>query len=196
MPHSPSPADTEAVEITELVEYLSETPPFDGLSRDLLAETARHLEISYVQRGTTVFDVGDATDAVYLIRSGAVDLHDSDDALVARLGERDYFGYPALLTESAARRRVTAIEDSLFYQIPEPAFDRLRAASDSFDRFFARAHADRIRDALQESRGDDPLRVRLHTLVSRDPVVAPPSVSIQEAARRMRDAREIGRAHV
>lgn len=179
----------EAVEITELVEYLSETPPFRGLDRDLLAETARHLEISYVRSGTTVFDVGDSTNTVYLIRSGAVDLHDTNGDLVARLGERDYFGYPALLTETTARRRVTTIEDSLFYQIREPFFDHLRGASDTFDRFFVRAHTDHIRDALQDSQGDAPLRARLHTVVSRDPVCASPSVSIQEAAQRMRDAR-------
>jgi CBS domain-containing protein len=87
---------------------------------------------------------------LHLIRSGAVDLHDASGALVSRLGERDYFGYPALLTETNVSRSATAIEDTLLYGIPEADFDRLRAHSDAFDRFFARAHVDRVRDALKE----------------------------------------------
>ena len=185
---SPTP-DSTSVELAELVDYLADTPPFDVLGRSALSETARHLEITYVRHGTQIFDVDEHTHALYLIRSGAVDLHDEADTLVARLGERDYFGYPALLTETTASRRATAIEDSLFYLIPEDDFDRLRAASDAFDRFFARAHADRIRAALHDSRQDDPLRIPIQQLLSRAPVCASPSVSIQQAAQTMQAER-------
>jgi CBS domain-containing protein len=189
MPHTPSPPDTESVEISELVDYLAETSPFDTLKREDLVQAARHLEITYVQQGTEVFGIDETADFLYLIRSGAVELHDRSDTLVARLGERDFFGYPALLTETNASRSATAIEDSLFYRLPEPEFDRLRAQSDAFDRFFARAHADRVRDALRDERQDEPLRTPLRTLLSRAPVCVAPSVSIQDAARQMRNAR-------
>lgn len=188
MPRSSAP-DSESVEISELVDYLSETPPFDALDREAVAQTARHLTITYVRQGATIFDIDEATDVLHLIRSGAVDLHDDSGALVARLGERDYFGYPALLTETNASRSATAIEDTLLYGIPEADFDRLRAHSDAFDRFFARAHVDRVRDALKEEHQNEPLHVPLRTLVSHTPICAAPGLSIQDAARRMRKAR-------
>lgn len=186
---SPAARNAEPAEVTELVTFLRATPPFDALPRDTVARTARRLDITYVPAHTVVLEMGDEVDALSLLRSGAVELTNDEGSLVARLGEGEFFGYPALLTGEPAGRRVTTLEDSLLYLIPETAFNRLRSASETVDRFFARAHSDRIRDALRDKRQNTPLATPLRGLLPRAPVTASPTVSIREAAQTMRDER-------
>ncbi len=191
MPHPPAQTPhVEDVEITELTDYLAEQPPFDAVPEALRRYAARHMEIVYERKGTVVLEIGAPNDRLYLVRTGAVELHDDEGNLVERLAEGEYFGYPSLLTESPTGRRVTAIEDSLFYLIPEPVFDRLRGESEAFDRFFNRAHAERIEAALRERRQRNAaLTTTVGSLLRRAPVCAPPDLPIRDAARRMTDAR-------
>jgi len=179
----------EPIEITEIADFLGVTPPFDGLDESTVRTAARTVDITYERSGTVMLDLGDATDTLYLVRSGAVELHDASDTLIARLGEHEFFGYPSLLTDAPARRRVTAIEDTLVYHLPASLFDRLRAQHAPFDRFFARAHADRIHDAVQESRANVPLTTSLRDVISRRPVQTAPDTSIRDAAAIMQEHR-------
>jgi len=180
---------SEAVEILELVDFLRETPPFDTLPDRELRNAARRLRITYAPAKRVVLEIGADTGALTIIRSGAVELRDASDVLVGRLGEREAFGYPSLLTGTPASRRVTTIEDSLLYHLPEGAFHRCRSESDAFDTFFARAHAERIHDAVNEGKQNVPLMMPLRSLISRAPVTASPETSIREAAAIMRDQR-------
>ena len=185
--HTP---DTNPVEVAELLDFLAERPPFDAMPEDLRRYAARHVEIIYERTGSTLLDLGVPNDRLYLVRTGAAELHDEDNRLVERLGEGEYFGYPSLLTESPTERRVTTIEDSLFYLFPDAVFDRLRSESDVFDHFFNRAHAERIEVALQERRERNvALTTRIASLLHRAPVGTSPDHSVQEAAQRMADER-------
>jgi len=181
--------DAEPVEIAEITAFLARTPPFDVLPRDLCREAARSIDITYEPEGTTVLELDEISATLFIVRTGAVELHDPSGSLIARLGEREFFGYPSLLTDAPAQRRVTTIEDTLVYHLPETVFDRCRAARESFDHFFARAHADRIQDALKEQQQNVPLMASLRSLGSRSPVTVPPTASIREAARTMCDER-------
>jgi CBS domain-containing protein len=184
------PDETDAVEVAEIIDFLSMHAPFDAMPDPLCRYAARHLEIIYERADTTVLDRGAPSDRLYLIRTGAVELHDEEGTLVERLGEGEYFGYPSLLTESPAARCVTTLEDSLFYLIPDAVFDRLRSDSEAFDHFFNRAHAERVEAALREQRQQNvALTTRLASLIRRAPVCAPPDRPIREAAQQMTDAR-------
>ena len=178
--------DTDTVEVAELLDLLAEQPPFDAMPESLRRYAARHVEIIYERADTVLMERGASNDWLYLVRTGAVDLHDDDGLLVERLGEGEYFGYPSLLTQSPAERRVTTIEDSLFYLLPEPVFDRLRSESDVFDQFFNRAHAERIEAALREHRQRNvALTTRIESLLRQSPVCAAPDCTAREAAHIM-----------
>jgi CBS domain-containing protein len=178
--------DTEAVEVAELMDFLAAHPPFDAMAEALCRYAARHAEIIYERSGHTLLEHGAPNDRLYLVRAGAVELHDEDGVLVERLGEGEYFGYPSLLTQSPAERRVTIIEDSLFYLFPAEVFNRLRSESDAFDHFFNRAHAERIEAALRERRQRNPaLTTRIKSLLRRAPICATPDRTVREAAQRM-----------
>jgi CBS domain-containing protein len=183
-------ADADAVEVAEVMDFLSAHPPFAAMPSPLCRLAARHLAIVYERAATTLLEIGSSNDYLYLVRTGAVELHDTEDTLVERLGEGEYFGYPSLLTDSPSERRVTTIEDSLLYLLPAALFDRLRRESEPFDRFFNRAHAERVKAALQERRQNNiALTTRLAALLDRAPVCAPPDCSVRDAAQQMADAR-------
>lgn len=179
----------DSVEIFELIDFLRATPPFGTLPDARLRNAARRLSITYAPTNRVVLDAGEETHQLYIIRSGAVELHDASGTLVGRLGEGEAFGYPSLLTDTTASRRVTTIEDTLLYHLPEAVFHRCRSESEEFDAFFARAHAERIHTAIQDSQQDVPLTTPLHALISRAPVTASPDTTIQEAAETMRGHR-------
>lgn len=180
---------TERVEVAELVDFLRQHMPFDHLPPDRLRYAARQLEITYAREDDEVLSIEDDPAYLFIIREGAVELHDAQGALVARLGEGDYFGYPSLLTHEPARRRAQTIEDSLLYLLPGAAFNRLRGDCEPFDQFFNRALADRVRHALGQQQEHVALNTPLRTLIGREPVCAPPTQSIREAARQMSEAR-------
>ncbi|NBC18966.1 MAG: CBS domain-containing protein, partial [Bacteroidetes bacterium] len=184
------PHATPDVEVAEVLDFLRAHAPFDALPEPMLRQAAHHLEIEYHRKGTTVLAIGDASTHLYMVRAGAVELHDDEGTLVARLGEGQYVGYPSLLTGQTLQRRVHTIEDTLLYRLPAATFDRLRSASDVFDAYFNRAHAERIRAALTERRTHRAtLTVPIRTLLRRAPVCIAPDASIRAAAQRMRDER-------
>jgi CBS domain-containing protein len=184
------PPDALDVETSVLTDYLCQLAPFDDLPREACQRAARHMEISYVRKNQTIFDVGDAVEHLYLVRSGAVELYDADDVLVSRLGEGEFFAYPSLLTEGDAARRTTTLEDTLLYLLPEATFDALRSAHDAFDRYFNRAHAERVQAAVHErQQANVALTTDLADIIARAPVCVEPTVSIREAAQTMRTER-------
>ncbi|WP_022836796.1 putative nucleotidyltransferase substrate binding domain-containing protein [Salisaeta longa] len=179
----PSPAAADPV-----TAFLHETPPFASLPAAVIEQAAQRMQIAYAPHETTVLALDEPVEAVSLIRSGAVELTDARGTLVARLGPHDFFGYPALLTDTPAQRQVTTLEDTLLYLLPPSLFHDLRAAHPTVDRFFAQAHSARLRAALAEREGRRPLAQPVDQLITRPPVTARPSVSIREAAEIMRTA--------
>lgn len=176
-------------ETTAVRDFLAGQAPFDSLPPDALQSVARAVDAVSVRQGEVVLTVGQKSEHLYVIRSGAVELRDPEGHLIDRLGEGEAFGYPSLLTNAPAARRVMALEDALLYRLPAEAFHALRHAHDSVDRFFAQAHAARIRVAVTQRAAAAALTEPVRSILSRPPVSAAPDLSVQEAARRMLDER-------
>lgn len=181
-------------ELTEIITFVGEHAPFHHLEKPVLEQLVRQLEVIYVRRGRIVLATGDTNTYLYIIRSGAVELRETDESLIARLGEGECFGYPSLLTRGNVTRQVTAIEDGLLYRLPEDTFHDLRRRVRAFDQFFSEAHAERVRQALGElhtSSYDNPnlMSMTLRELVARAPVSISPEATIQAAAKKMSEAR-------
>lgn len=143
-------AAEQDVELLEVRDFLARVRPFDRLDADRLAELARHMDVRFYRKGARVLDEGQENQHLYILRSGAVELHEMGEAFRARLGEGDCFAYPSLLRDNVIRHRVTAVEDTLVYRLEEECFHRLRGAVAAVDRYFAAAEADRLRRALKE----------------------------------------------
>ena len=68
-------------ELTEVRDFLAATPPFDLLPAGVLDGIPARLLVRYYRRGATILAPGDRSDALYVIRSGAVDLVDGQGAV-------------------------------------------------------------------------------------------------------------------
>lgn len=182
------------IEFAEIRDFLAAHHPFDLLSGEALNNVARAIQIRYLRKGAVVMAPGDHVEFLYHIRTGAVETHDPDGQLLARLGEGDFCGVRCLLGGRIAVNGSTAIEDCLVYLIPADVFDELRETYPQFEYFFAPMAGGRLRDAAAFSNGDRQVNVNLLTLrvadmLARDPVTVGPRATIAEAAAKMRDER-------
>lgn len=178
--------DTLFDELAEYYDFLAAHPPFDGLDPEVLAELVRSLEVRYFRSGTSIFEAGASIDHLYVVRKGAVEVRGEDGALIAREGEGEMFGFPALLSGGIARREARCVEDTLVYTLPGEQFDALTQSHPRFARFFELAHEQRLRSGVQEDEGSTGLLAQpVRALVHRAPEFVPPDASVQAAAERM-----------
>ncbi|MCF7982967.1 MAG: DUF294 nucleotidyltransferase-like domain-containing protein [Thiohalocapsa sp.] len=172
-------------EVLEIRDHVSGNPPFDALADELLDEVAGAVEIAYFKAGTTIAERGGPVQALFYIRSGAVEVYRPNGQLYDRLGEGDIFGQFDLLRNRLIRFPVQAIEDTLLYLIPKPVFDRLCDADDNFADFVELPGA-RLKSTVENSlRDNDMIATPVRRLISRLPVMIQESATAQEAARLM-----------
>ena len=179
------------VELSEIRDFLARHEPFAGLPDEVLDALPRRLSVEYFRRGSRIIARGSDNHHLYLLRSGAADVHDAQDALVERGEEGTSFGSITLTQGNPSTFSVTAIEDSLALLVPEDVFHRLCREHETFDAFFDAQRARRMRSALAEletsASGTAVLRTRVRDLVTRDPVAVTTAATIREAAVTMAD---------
>jgi CBS domain-containing protein len=177
-------------ELHDVREFLAGRPPFVALPDAALDVLPRHISVRYLRRGAP-FPPPDADPSgLYVLRKGAVEIRDAAGVLVEKLAEGDIFDPTAVDSEDEPPRGGTAAEDTLLYVIAGPALADLRRAHAAFDRSFDRAIVERLRragEAVHDAprTGGDLLHLRVRDLISRQPVTAPPELTVREAARLM-----------
>lgn len=171
------------VELLEIRDFLAAHAPFDALSPDLLDVLPRQLVVRYLRRGTG-FPPADVTaPALYIVRSGAIELRDSEGVLLDKLGEGDPY---AGQCEGDAAATGVAVEDCLIYQLDCRGLASLREASEAFDRQFAADRRERLRRAAAPAGGGPgTLGLRAVDLLRRAPVTLDGDMSIRQAAQLM-----------
>ena len=176
-------------EIPEIAQFLRELPGFDSLDDAQVANCAKHIDIAYYRQGDDILRAGSENRRLHIIRSGAVELRGDSGEMMARLAERDCFGFPSLMRQTPARNHSVAMEDTLVYHLDGQAFARARHASVEFDTWFIRALSDRLtmRPQAPTFRGVSGQQVR--NLVRRAPVSIGTDATVQETARKMVEER-------
>lgn len=172
-------------EVREIREHLSLFPPFDALGEELLDAVATSVEIAYFRAGSDILQYGESADALFYIRSGAVEVFRHNGELYNRLEEGDIFGQFGLLRQRRVRFPVRALEDSLVYLIPADLFDRLCAEDEQFADF-VELSGSRLKTTIDQSwRENDLLSTPVRKLISRLPVMIDASATVQDAAALM-----------
>lgn len=114
---------------TNHAETLREVPLFSLLDEQEAAELAKRVEPVTFTAGTTIFTYGDPGDAMYVVRSGAVEIsfkNDTGDKIVletARTG--DFFGEISLLDKGPRTATAIAIEDVEALKVDQGDLDEL-----------------------------------------------------------------------
>ncbi|GGB38750.1 cyclic nucleotide-binding protein [Oceanisphaera marina] len=170
----------------EILGFIRRFPPFNDLDDEVLAAIAEQIEIAYYRAGTVILNYGDLVHDLYLIRSGAVEMHRRSGELHNRLSEGNLFGQMGLLMNNRVRMSATALEDTLVYCLPEALFNELYESHDSFADYVEVEDRTRLRQAVsRQEGGDELLTSTVRELISREPVTIPLSASILEAAQKM-----------
>lgn len=178
------------IELAEIRDFLASHPPFDQLPEEALNALPKGLTVRYLRRGTP-FPPTDATlAALYVVRSGAVELRNDSDQLVDKFGEGDLYSASCSGANPEGDFSGVTAEDSLFYLLPCDRFFELRRQHPEFDAHFGASLKARLRRALSNMQGEELSAASLMNidaahLVGRAPVQASPDASIQEAARLM-----------
>jgi len=94
---------------------------FENLSGDELSLIAKETALRRYAAGEVVCEEDSASDSMFLIKSGAVDVTKQDVSL-AELGPGDYFGEMSLITGAPRNATVMTLEPSVLLEISAPVF--------------------------------------------------------------------------
>ena len=74
-------------ELPEIAQFLSDLPGFDTLSESQVNLAASSIQVGYYRSGSDVLHIGDENRQLHIVRSGALDLNNSEGDLVTRAAE-------------------------------------------------------------------------------------------------------------
>jgi len=175
------------VELVEIRQFLEQRNPFSHLTDELLDDLPKDIEIRYLRRGS-VFPPLEGF--LYVVRSGAIDLHDAQGQLCERLAEGDLYSVTCQLINVSDCHRGEAVEDSLLYLLSCDKLKGLCRQCRAFSEHFSASIKERLKAAVttvQES--DDPsvaaMMVSVGTLIRKAPITVESGMTIRETAALM-----------
>ncbi|WP_447400116.1 DUF294 nucleotidyltransferase-like domain-containing protein [Vibrio harveyi] len=167
----------------EVLNFISQYPPFDDLPEEHLRNIAMNAEVAYYRAGTDILKKGDDIRDLYMIRSGVVEIFRRKGELYNRIDAGGLFGQMGLLMNNRVRMPAKAIEDTLVYCIPENIFTELCDEFENFADFMELEDSARLRTAVSNhSDGNDFTTAKARKILSREPVTLEASATVREAA--------------
>jgi len=183
MNHSASSDD-----LKDITDFLASALPYSALGLNEQCSLARQLEIEYIpERANKSVPIDEC---VYIIRTGAFEIFDSDGQLIDRLGEGECFGVSTQMYDNPEKLKVYAIEDSLVYRLPKKDFIDLLENQKSIQQFFKKLVSYRSKsygDKISGSKLDVQHTQPVDELMQNKMVYCSIKNTIREAAEIMRE---------
>jgi CBS domain-containing protein len=180
-------------ELVPIAEFLEQSLPFNELPQQDLYDTVDKIIVQYHCRGD-VFNRETEAKGLRIVRSGAVEIRDSDNKLLDRLGEGESFHIGGLNAERG-EVQATVIEDVLLYLLPDEAYRALRDRHRNFDRYFSSQRNRRLRRAARYQPESNVMLQEVSTVMKTDLLTVSPDDKVQDAAQLMA-ARRVSSAFV
>ena len=174
-------------ELISIAEFIQQTLPFNELPEETLYPVISGIHVQYHCQGDS-FDAETPERGLRILRSGAVELRDSDNKLLDRLGEGESFHISGL-NEERGEVIATVIEDALFYFVPDELYRQLRDSDRRFDRYFSGQRNRRLRRAARYQPEPNTMMQEVSTVMSTDLLTVLPGATVQETAQAMSDRR-------
>lgn len=169
-------------ELAEVTQFLAAREPWSLMSFAQIESFAKRAVGQYVRRGDVVLAAGQAPLAMFVVRSGAVEIVDASGVLIDHDEQGDCFGQSSILEERPSRFTFTAIEDSLLWSFA-PDVVRELVAIPEVKRFFTEA---RLGDATRHvPEGGPVLQVPVMDMLTRTPITIDAGHTVREAAQVM-----------
>jgi signal transduction histidine kinase len=152
---------TTVLPIQEKFEFLKKRPIFSEAGDTILFELASSLKEKEVPRGSTIIRKGDIGEAVFMIVSGKVRVHDGNHVL-ARMEAGQLFGEYALIDKHVRSASVTAEDNCLLLQLDNEDFYRVAAGDPGILRGVLRELIRRMREmnVLEEKLSKSYLKIQ------------------------------------
>lgn len=179
------------VELTEVRDFLARHEPFSALPAEVLDALPGQLTMRYYRRGSVLCALGEQSQHLFILRSGAVELHDQQGMLYERCGEGVSMAVTSLIDRGPSIYSFTASEDSLVLLMPAELFHELCACEPVFQQFYLR-RKNIVRAAVEamhtSTHGGAILKTRLRDILAGPMVSADPMDSVSDAVQIMADA--------
>jgi len=180
-------AELAVPELVPIAEFLQQSLPFNELSKGDLYSTVEQIIVQYHCR-SDVFNRDTAEKGLRIVRSGAVEIRDSENKLLDRLGEGESFHIAGLNAERG-QVQATVIEDALLYLLPDEAYMSLRERDRNFDRYFSHQRNRRLRRAARYQPEPNTMMQEVRTVMSTGLLTVDPADTVQHVAQVMAQRR-------
>jgi len=113
-----------------ILPILKKIPLLSDLNEDDHKEIINHIDLLYFPAHKDVFHEGDPGDAVYIIKRGIVRIYHpgptkADEKDIAMLGDDDFFGEMAIISEKPRNSSAESIEESEIFILKKEDFIKL-----------------------------------------------------------------------
>lgn len=180
-------AELAVPELVPIAEFLQQSLPFNELSKRDLYSTVEQIIVQYHCR-SDVFNRDTIEKGLRIVRSGAVEIRDSENKLLDRLGEGESFHIAGLNAERG-QVQATVIEDALLYLLPDEAYMGLRERDRNFDRYFSHQRNRRLRRAARYQPEPNTMMQEVRTVMSTGLLTVDPADTVQHVAQVMAQRR-------
>lgn len=121
------PTQDDASVITRI---LKQIPLLADLNADDHKEIIKRITLEYFPKDHVIFHENDAGDAFYIIKRGIVRIFheeqgDKDEEEIAMLGDDDFFGEMALMSDKPRNATAKTVEDSEIFKLAKDDFIQL-----------------------------------------------------------------------
>jgi len=145
-------------QLDDHIRFLKQAEIFEALGADLLWIVLRRGAIeSYTTPGAVLFQIGDPADALYVVKSGIVEIcrargDGESPSVVAYLGEGDTIGETAIATGTARGSLARIPQMAEVFKLPKSAFDALMQEIPEFSGSLLAVMSRRLEDRLRKQR--------------------------------------------
>lgn len=142
---------------SDLQSLVRRLPLFEGLDATLLNEITAEIEWFALPGGMTLFEAGDAPDALYLVVSGSLGAYtasaEGHRRLVGTIMAGETVGEMALISGKPRNATVTALRDTELGRLPRAAFEKLMLSHPQGLLRIAQLMAQRLDASQRQVRG-------------------------------------------
>jgi CBS domain-containing protein len=169
--------------LPNIVSFLSSVDPFEQLSLDVRNQLSASVDILYLKQGESLAGEHIVGKGLYIVRTGAVEQHNLNGSLRARLSDGDLFGFSQLYRSGSCDYALTAIEGSLLYRIPKTVLLQLMQDNPAVRNHFSSQESVRLAHSGVKWTGEESLYLRsVHDVMNRSVAKVSAEMSLQQVA--------------
>lgn len=134
---------------------LKTIPLFQTLDEQMHAEIIKHTTLEYFPENYVIFKEGDLGDKMFILKTGIVRIYHAGETVsfdreLAMLGDNDFFGEMALISEAPRNATARTVEPTQVFQIKKEDFLNLLSTNPAVAERVSKEFLDRVKMNIRE----------------------------------------------